>query len=215
MAQTLLGLLALVLASLVSFNQQRNSSSNYELMVQNEIEMAASGTIMRIMELIGSRSFDERSTPAGIDARNYLPEFDDDFVDVEQFGEVDRGASGCDLIEPFRTPDCDDVDDLSGLRSQLVNAELSTGRYLAFDVDVDVQYVKDGEASDISEIPTLHKLVEVRVESDYLPNGAISIQRVISYDPIKAELEYEEVYGPLEGGGEPYGEGGDCGGEIC
>ncbi len=209
MAQTLLGLLALVLASLVSFNQQRNSSSNYELMVQNEIEMAASGTIMRIMELIGSRSFDERSTPAGIDARNYLPEFDDDFVDVEQFGGVDRGASGCDLIEPFRTPDCDDVDDLNGLRSQLVNAELSTGRHLAFDVDVDVQYVKGGEADEISEFPTLHKLVEVRVESDYLPNGAISIQRVISYDPIKADLEYEEVYGPLEGGGEPYGEGGE------
>ena len=220
MAQTLLAMLALVLASLVSFNQQRNAASNYEVMVQNEVEMAASGTILHIMELIASRSFDERSTPEGIYARNYLPEYDDDFLDAGQFGQVDQGAAGCDLLEPFQTPDCDDVDDPSGLENQLVTAELSTGRELPFSVSVDVLYVHD--SGDISGTPTRHKLVTVRADSDFLPHGEISIQRVISYDPVKAEMEYEELYGPLEGGGEPYGEGGEgegeggpCGGEIC
>lgn len=220
MAQTLLAMLALVLASLVSFNQQRNSASNYEVMVQNEIEMAASGTIMHIMEFIASRSFDERSTPDGIHGRNYLPEFGDDFIGVQHFGDTDRGASGCDLLQPFETPECDDVDDYSGLQGLLVNAELSTGYALPFNVGVDVQYVHD--AGDLSDHPTLHKLVTVRAESDYLPYGEISIQRVVSYDPVKAEMEYEEVHGPLEGGGAPWGSGGHghgggaCqGGEIC
>ncbi len=220
MAQTLLAVLALILASLVSFNQQRNSASNYETMVENEIEMAASGTIMHVMELIASRSFDERSTPARIQERNYLPRFDDDFVGTGHFGSSDRGSLGCDLLEPFQTPDCDDVDDVNGLTGQLIDAELSTGRSLPFEVSVDVEYVRDRTASETSSTSTRHKLVTVHAESDYLPNGRISIERVVSYDPIKAEMEHAEIYGTLEGGGTPWGNGGggdnQCqAGQIC
>lgn len=214
MAQTLLAVLALMLASLVSFNQQRNSVRNYSAMVQNEVEMAAAGTITHVIELIGSRSFDERSTPSAMLARNYLPSFDDDFNAATEFGDTDRGAGGCDLLQPFATPECDDVDDLDGMANEVVSAELSTGRTLPFTVDVDVEYVLD-ETGTSSDHSTLHKLVTVRALSEYLPNGGISLQRVISYDPVKAEMEYEEIYGPLEGGGLPYGNGGNDGGGTC
>ncbi len=218
MAQTLLAVLALMLASLVSFNQQRNSAQNYSAMVQNEVEMAAAGTITHVIELISSRSFDERSTPDAMQARNYLPSFGDDFNAATNFGSSDRGSSGCDLLQPFTTPECDDVDDLDGMANQVITAELSTGRSLPFTVDVDVEYVLNDTGTS-SDHPTLHKLVTVHALSEYLPNGGITLQRVISYDPVKAEMEYEEVYGPLEGGGLPYGNGGGgsdpCNGEIC
>ncbi len=213
MGQTLLAILALVLASLVSFNQQRNSISNYENMVQNEIEMAAAGTIMHILEFAGSRSYDDHSTPGVMYSRNYLPKYDDDFVALDAFGAADRGGSGCDLMQPFQTAQCNDVDDLDGLRAVPVNAELSTGQSLPFTVDIDVEYVMDREATQSSDESTLHKLVTVTAHSDYLPQGEVSIQRVVSYDPVKAELDYESVHGVLDGGGQPWGSGGD--GDTC
>lgn len=215
MAQTLLAMLALVLASLVSFNQQRNSVSNYQRMVENEIEVASAGTIMHILEFVGSRSFDDHSTPDVMQSRNYLPEFEDDFIDVAQFGATDRGTNGCDLIKPYLTPDCNDVDDVDGLQGLAVNAQLSSGQSLPFTVDLEVYYVADGDADQPSRESTLHKLVTVTAYSDYLPSGQVSIQRVISYDPIKAEMDYEEVHGALEGGGIPWGSGGQTGGDPC
>ena len=66
MPQTLLALLAMILASVLSFNQQRGALSNYDHMIGNEIEMAASGALMTVLEFVGARSFDERTTPEGI-----------------------------------------------------------------------------------------------------------------------------------------------------
>ncbi|MDX1407662.1 MAG: hypothetical protein R3330_05995, partial [Saprospiraceae bacterium] len=132
------------------------------------------------------------------------------------FGSHDRGSKVCDLIEPFRTADCDDVDDVDGLRNHTVTTQISDGRSIDLQVDVDVNYVVDDEDLTISSDPTRHKLVVIDASSPYLKYGQITIERVFSYDPIKAEMEYEQVYGPL--GASPGGEGeGGCesgGGEI-
>ncbi len=210
MPQTMLGLLALVLASLVSYNQQRNSVSNYQSMIQNEVEMAATGTMTHVLELIGSRSFDESSTPDGIHASQQVPELDEHFTAGSRFGGHDRGQNGCDLMEPFRTPECDDVDDVDGIRNQSVVTQISDGRTIALNVDLDVDYVNDDSTHSISTRRTRHKLVTLTAESPLLRYGGITIERVFSYDPIKDEAEFEQVHGPL-GTSDPDGDGG-CGG---
>lgn len=211
MAQTLLGVLALILASLMSFNQKRSATANYETMVQNEIELAVTGSLTHVMEMIGSRSFDERSTPDGIDDAQALPVEDSEFYEASQFGSADRGNNGCNLNKPFLTPQCDDVDDTDGIEDQVVIIELSNGLSIPVLVDVDVEYVVDREVQTSSSEPTRHKLVVIRGESPYLPYGAITLERVFSYDPLESEMDYEEAFGPLgthdDEGGE--GEGGE------
>ena len=198
MPQTLLALLAMILATLVSFNQQRNAVMTYEAMLDNEIEMAATGVFMHVMELIGGRSFDERTTPEGIHAAGTLPlDPAADFSAAGRFGSYDRGSSGCDLEKAYVTPDCDDIDDLDGIRNAIVSARFDMNRSLDFEIDIDVDYVTDAAFQVASSVPTRHKRVVVWARNPFLPYGEIVLERVYSYDPIKAEMDYEAVYGPL------------------
>lgn len=197
MSQTLLALLAMTLATLVSFNQKRNAVNTYEAMVTNEIEMAATGSLMNVMELIGGRSFDEEATPEKIKFWNHLPKGQGVFNAPHNFGVTDRGLLGCDLERPYLTPDCDDIDDVDGIRDAVINARLSGGRTIPFEVDVDVDYVVDGAIQTISLEPTRHKRVVITAESPLLPGGHITLERVFSYDPIKTEMNYETVFGAI------------------
>ena len=54
MPQSLLGLLALTLASLISFNQQRITQQSYKSTIRDELELAASGTAQHVMEMIAA-----------------------------------------------------------------------------------------------------------------------------------------------------------------
>ena len=201
MPQTLLALLALSLAALLALNQQRVTSRSYETMISDELELAASGAIMHAMELIAARPFDEYSTPDGIDDRRRLPEEPNHMSTPSHFGSDDRGSAGCDLMRPANTPDCDDGDDLDGLRDQEVWLRLATGDSLQFFVDVDVDYVADDDLETPSASRTLHKMVTLRARSTALGRSTplVEIERVVSYDPVRADAEYESVKGhPLD-----------------
>jgi hypothetical protein len=198
MPQTLLALLALSLAALLSFNQQRVTTRSYETMISQELELAASGAMMHAMEFIAARSFDENSTPGGIDANQRLPEAPGHLSNENRFGVWDRGFAGCDLMRPHRTPRCDDVDDLDGLQNVPVWITLASGDSLQFEVDVDVTYVADADIQTPSESPTFHKRVVLQARSpllDHLPGNLIEIERVVSYDPLRADAQYENDRG--------------------
>lgn len=197
MSQTLLALLAMVLATFVSFNQKRNALHTYESMISNEVEMAATGSLMNVIELVGGRSFDEEATPEKVKFWNRIPVGEGSFNAAHQFGSYDRGSQGCNLEQPYLTPDCDDIDDLDQVRGVVVNARLSSGRAIPFSVDVDVDYVVDGDIAQVSSVPTRHKRVVVTARNELLPNGQIVIERVFSYDPIKTEMNYETVFGAI------------------
>ncbi len=197
MPQTLLALLAMILTSLLAFNQQQSVRNNYTHMVGNEIEMAASGALMTVLEFIGSRSFDERTTPAAIEAAQTLPADSTHFSAAHRFGSYDRGASGCDLMAPYRTPDCDDIDDVDGLTGQTISVTLSTGLTLDFAVSVEVDYVGLDDMDRPITTPTFYKRVVVTAANDLLPYGRLEMVRIFAYDPLKAEADYEDVYGPL------------------
>jgi hypothetical protein len=209
MPQTLLGLLALVLASLISFNQQRLTQQSYRSALRDEVELAASGTAQHVVEMIGARSFDEESTPNRVFAAGGVPTGSGSFSSAGAFAS-DRGARGCDLMDPSLTPDCDDVDDLHGLRNAPVEARLSDGRTLDFTADVDVAYVASPGATQTSTDPTLHKRVQLTLRSSMLglTNGVLTLTRVISYDPIKADADMETRCGAIGAASSPCTTGG-------
>lgn len=207
MPQTLLALLALVLASFLTFNQQRLTARSHHNLVTDELELAAAGLASEIVAMIDGRSFDENSTPEAIgDADGDMPEGADAFTSGSTFGAADRGAEGCDLLRPASTPDCDDVDDVSSDEWRPVDIQLAHDRTLPFEVRTQVYYVSDPESMAVSADPTLHKRVLIDVRSRYMAyadEGLYRATRVVSYDPIKAEMDYEnsEYYDPTYGSG--------------
>ena len=198
----MLGLLALTLATLISFNQQRLSQQSYKSTIRDEIELAATGTGQHVIEMIAGRSYDENSTPEKIFGAGRVPTSSASFSGGDTFG----GNPNCDLMQPWKTPNCDDIDDVDGVRGAPVRAVLSDGRRLHFTADVDVRYVTDPGSQTTSSTPTLHKRVDLTVYSDHPSapaSGLLTVSRVISYDPIKADADMESRCGPIGVSGSP------------
>jgi hypothetical protein len=198
MPQTFLALLALVLASIIAFNQQRLTQQSYRSALREEIQLAASGAAQHVLEMVAARSFDESTTPVPLFRAGAIPHTAAGFALAGTFG-ADRGALGCNLMDPGATPDCDDVDDLDGVAGAAVEARLTDGRVLSFVADAAVFYVDGPTSSTPSATPTLHKRVELRLRSEMpgLSRPILLISRVVSYDPIKAEAEMEVACGPM------------------
>ena len=202
MPQTLLALLALVLASALVMNQQRLATQAQTRMVTDEMELAASGLVSDVMEFAEARSFDEATTVEAIHASGTVPTSAATFSDAATFGATDRGTGGCNLLLPGLSLACDDVDDLSGLTWVPVEVLLANGRTIPFTVRISVTYVTDATTQTVSLLPTRHKRVSIYVRSPFVRRGIsdlMEITRVVSYDPIKAEKDYEDTpgYGPI------------------
>lgn len=203
MPQTLLAVLALVLASVVTLNQQRLRVRAHQTMVEEEMELAATGTSMNILELVAARSFDETTTPEGMEGESRLapPTRPDGFARPNRFG----WSGQCDLQFPVNTPGCDDVDDLhmSGRDEWVpVRVGLSGGNWLDFTAYVTVDYVTGVGGETPSSDPTLFKRVTLRMRSDLVDEGQrdiLELRRVVAYDPVKAEYDYEQRYGRAMG----------------
>lgn len=191
MPQTLLALLALVLASFLSFNQQRLTKRAHQTMVSSELELAATGLASEVIEMVGARSFDEASTPEKIhDKHGAVPTTPGAFSPPGSFG----GDQDCDLLLPQATPGCDDVDDLHSEAWRPARVDLAHGRSLEFEVRTKVFYVTSTESMEPAPAPTLHKRVTMDVRTGLVPGapeGILRVTRVLSYDPIKAAMDYE------------------------
>jgi hypothetical protein len=204
MPQTLLALLALALASIIAFNMQRLTQQSYRGALREEVQLAASGTAQHVMEMVAARSFDESTTPRPLFQAAAIPYVPAGFSLPANFAG-DRGGAGCDLMDPGLTPDCDDVDDISGLTTSPVEARLSDGRILPYLAETRVFYVANPSDTTASAVPTLHKRVELTLTYD-MPGQTrpvLMISRVISYDPVKAEADMEVVCGPIGTAGSP------------
>ncbi len=218
MPQTLLALLALILSSLLVFNQQRLTIRSQTNMVTDEVELAAAGLASEIMEFVGAKSFDEETTPAAIYAQaGMVPTDPSAFSGSAAFGATDRGIEGCNFLDPAHTRACDDVDDVDGIDWTHVDVDLAAGRTLGFDVRTQVYYVDNTESMAPASAPTRHKRVVMDLRSDHVAgdevDGLLRVTRVISYDPVKAEMDFEndETYGPngTLGGGTTNEDGSD------
>lgn len=194
MPQSLLGLLALSLAALLGFSQQRATIQSYEVRIRDEYSVAAAGMVMHVMEMGAARSFDEATTPEGVKLLARLPQVADFSLPLS-FGN----AGTCDLLEPWRTPSCDDIDDLHGIENAVVEVPLSSGRKMTFEVSISVEYVADDDITVPVGFPTNNKRVTISARSGEVPRlgQIVQLERVIAYDPVKAEAEYELLHGPL------------------
>ena len=201
MPQTLLALLALSLSSLVVFNQQRLQMRAQTQMVSNELSLAGSGLASDIMEMIGARSFDEASTPEKIHEAGAVPESPSLFTSISKIESETPESKDCDLLNP--SEECDDLDDVHGVTAETYSILLAEGRQLDFKVSTAVAYVTDAEGAIESDVPTRHKKVTIELQPVNENTGVepLRFARVYSYDPIKAEMDYERIYGPIGTGG--------------
>lgn len=195
MPQTILGLAALMLAALLGVSHQQSMTQSYEVRLRDEYAVAGSGLLMHVMELAAARSFDEASTPDKIQAAMSMPDVDD-FSVPSAFG---ASAGTCDLLRAWKTPACDDLDDIHGIEGRRIHLPLPSGDSLAYDIAVEVAYVVDGDITQPTSSQTHHKRVRMVLTAVDRPNlgEIVSLERVISYDPIKAIAEHEAVYGTL------------------
>jgi len=201
MQQTILGMLALMIVGTFSLGQHRDAARTYNELVDDELEIAAAGVAMHVMELIGNRAFDERTEPAEVNTKGMLAD-EQQLTTSSAFGS----STGCDLDEPYKdTVQCDDIDDAHMAEGewQDVPFRLKDGRELPFEVHVEVFYV------DLSDLDTPlysgqkshHKKVIVRIRAkrhtrqNRYSNGFVRIERIFSYDVKKAENRLREKYG--------------------
>lgn len=195
MPQSLLALLALALAALLGFSQQRAIVQSYEVRIRDEYAVAATGVLMHVLEMAAARSFDRQSTPDRIRALGRLPGVGD-FTPPSAFGSP---AGSCNLLEPWRTAQCRALEDLHGIERQPVTIPLASGRTMTFEISITVEYVDDADLSVPVPYPTANKRVTARAFAADVPRlgEIVRLERVVAFDPVKAEAEYEAVHGPL------------------
>lgn len=197
MPQTILTFAALILVSGLVLNLNRSSAWSAQHQEVREIEIAAIGLSSEVFSLLESRSFDERTTPSAIASvwSGTTPTAASAFSMPAKFGATDRGSAGCNLLRPSRTPECDDIDDVSSTSWMPLSVTLAPGRVLAFTARLQVFYVTSPESMVSSPTPTLLKRVTLDIR---FANSAAAINsdvyrttRVYMYDPVKARTEYQ------------------------
>ena len=201
MQQTILAMLAIMLVGTFSLTQHRGTIKMYDEIVDDELEIAASGVAMHIMELISNRAFDARTMPYEINQKG-MPVGSDEFTSTSAFGRV---GTMCDLDEPFKdvTP-CTDLDDahMAPGEWQAVPFRLKDGKELGFDVRVEVYYVDPSDLD--TPLPagqvSFHKKVVVylranrHVRQNRYVNGFVRLERIFSFDTKRAEFRTKEEY---------------------
>jgi len=172
MQQTLLALLALMLATFFNFNQMKAELQNQRQVVRSEMEQMALGVGMQTMEVIRARAFDE-ATLGGTEDRITDPtEFRSSFgggKDCKAFNEDNSGQS------------CDSVGDFHKMTPSTVAFE--TPEFdMEFTVEVEVRYVNP--SMQVLPGPTFRKEVVVRVQDagdDPFLAEPIRFSEVLSY----------------------------------
>ena len=201
MQQTILAFLSLMIVGSFTLTQHRDVARSYSELVDDELEIAASGVAMHIMELIGNRSFDERTRPESV-SYGGMPTGSDEMSSYSAFGKY----SGCDLDEPFKDAiQCTDVDDVHMAPDewQSVPFKLKFGDEISFDVNVEVFYVSPDDLNTPLSAGqrSMHKKVVVRIRSPHhatqnrYGNGFVRLERIFSYDKNRAENRYAQKYG--------------------
>jgi len=219
MPQTLLAVLALIIAGALTLGQNKMMNDSVQNVMEDELEVIVSGTLLHTLEFADSRAFDDATTPtklrAALGLNGVISEAaldtlsaDDlrfieaaDFNPKSNFGRTPGGAAAkCDIADPSKSLLCDDISDLEteveegddGWREVVFHTV--GGDPLTVEVKVEVNYVEVAAPDVAVDYPTFHKRVDVYARSPLLQirnpsHTGIHMNRVISYDPNVA-LEY-------------------------
>ncbi|MEZ4699549.1 MAG: hypothetical protein R2834_04400 [Rhodothermales bacterium] len=152
MTQTLLAFLAMMIVTLLSINQQQRILRTYEAMLDDEMEVMASGIALQAMEVIEGKAFDSAtlggasvSNPSALTALPFAT------------------GNGCSL-RGLNTL-CDDVDDFHEMTPDTLSFTMRDGATYAFEVTATVQYVTvTGSSVTVSAGPTYEKQITVSLQ---------------------------------------------------
>ena len=203
MSQTTLSILALATAMLIAVAQIRWSVQTQYRLVDDELEVMASGVARQILEYGESRSFDERTTPPVWNLSGE-PLAATDFDILADFGNT----PDCDFSDlTLNTVECDDVDDLHMADSiwQTIPFVMD-GDSMAFEVNVSVYYVDDldpevrltGSSRSFSKEMVVKVRSPLHVEQSRFLGGLVSLRRLFIYSRADEELR-AAVYVPSGG----------------
>lgn len=191
MQQTLLALLALLLATLLSFNQKQASLQSQGQTVRAEMEMMALGVAMQTMEVVRARAFDQATVglPSGV----YIDPKKGNFAckdgesctadNPEKSGSF-GGTGDCKVHAEGSGQDCQVVEEFHGTKG-VVPFPLAESSY-DFNVEIEVHYVCpnfERAAEGSCTAPTGRKEVVVKAQ-DVEPHRLhepITYSQVITY----------------------------------
>lgn len=196
MQQTLLSLLALLIATLLSFNQQQASIRSQQQAVRAEMEMMALGVAMQTMEVVRARDFD-----AGMDEHSRREIIDDPkstLTDISNFGKKYEKSENeysnsvkCKIYYKNSGSKCDFIEEFDGTKG-VVPFRLEKDEDFPFSVTIEVRYVDDDLDPPTDDdfdppyppsVKTLQKEVVISVQDDP-PNGSPRLPEPIRYSQV-------------------------------
>ncbi len=176
MQQTLLSFAALLVATILSFNQIQASMQSRKQAVRAELEQMALGVAMQTMEVIRARAFDAATVGRSSENRASTSEFTSPPFSTGNHCQVFGGG---DL--------CDDVDDFHEMEPATVEFPLPESN-MDFEVQAEVHYV----CSDLQRVdkggctaPTPRKEVVLKVQ-DQRSDGRSRLPTPIRYSEVIA-----------------------------
>ena len=186
MSQTTFAIMALAAAMLIAIAQIRWTMQTQYRLVDDELEVMASGIARQVLEYAESRSFDERTTPTAFLVSP--PASPLDFDIPANFGN----SPVCNFNDlALNLVECDDIDDLhmDSTVWQEIPFVLQTDT-MKFEVNVEVYYVDDTNPetrlAGSSRSETKEIVVKVRspiqVQQNRFTNGLVTIKRLFVYD---------------------------------
>lgn len=169
MQQTLLALLALMMATFLNFNQMKTELQKQRQVVRAEMEQMALGVGMQTMEVIRARAFDEATVGKTADR----------ITDPSTFRSSFGGGMSCEAFGGDQT--CDSVGDFHEMTPATETFE--TPEFdMEFTVEVEVRYVD--ASMQVTGGPTFRKEVVVHVQDagdDPFLSEPIRFSEVLSY----------------------------------
>lgn len=131
MQQTLLALVAMLIATLLSFSQQQAAIQQQQQVVRAEVQQMALSVAQQSMEVIQARAFDAATEDLSSD---------ETIDDPAKFSSAPFTSNND--CEAFGGSDeCGDVDDFHEMKTATVSYPLPGGRQFDFSVDVRLRYV--------------------------------------------------------------------------
>jgi len=157
MSQTLLALVALMVAMQISMVQQRSVLNARLSMASSEMETVATGAGLDILDLIGSKPFDATTATQTITDPNDLTPLP--------------------FAEGGLFTDAQDIDDYNGIQPYVYATDING---IDFVVQVDVSYVDEDNLTEVSLTPTFSKSVTVTLSQTSMEQQ-VQLTRVFSY----------------------------------
>ena len=219
MSQTTLSILALATAMLIAVAQIRWTVQTQHRLVDDELEVMASGIARQILEYAESRSFDESTTPPVWPGTSSPPTvLDFDFI--SGFGNT-PDCNFADLTA--NVVECDDIDDLDMAAADWQEVPfVMQGDTMKFEVNVQVYYVDDltpetrltGSNRSESKEVVVKVRSPLQVQQSRFTDGLVTLRRLFVYDIDEEELRATYAVSSGSGSGSPTpGDDGDDGGD--